>query len=419
MVDSKPEPILAPSVFVQPSIFMQRIGHVRVLLALSTGKPRSTVERLASSLSGLLTAPVDRKALRHENVQEWIKKRQQSSKYPSNDRNLVKVQLQDAYLSDPDLPSFTGTITPPTANEVVNWAMQLRLFRRDTLALSSLGETLATLDREVLGKSLAQYDPEENPYALARSDHAGLALAWALVAITADLLVLKRLLPELPIERVFDRSEAGDVLGHVLEGLIPEVRSEATIDRTKGSVASTLEGLVRALEKQRGTPSRGVREHLIAVRLEPLVDLGILGKPDPYRWQYRLDSRTAGAFPKLASNGWPSVASVVEMMGSQLTQTHNTDELWGFLHAGFVKIKSPVSFAGLGETVLAGLAEAAARGRFYEWSTGRTLITSAQKLAPRDVRFNVDRYGEVRHIRLPADPPEGLANVGTATEGVE
>jgi hypothetical protein len=397
--------LLEPKLFIQPSIFMQRIGHLRILTALTSKSRRSRLERLGSLLAGTLTQAIPIEEIHHSNIRDWIKKRRQTDKYSSREPSIV--HLQDAYLSDPALPSFTGSITPPTADEIVSWATHVGLIRRDTGSLSSLGDVLATLDGERLDKARTAYDAKRNPYLLQAADDLGALILWALVILSADLLVVARLLPRLPLGTLFDRSEAGDLLADVLaltaKGLAEERGSDARNRRQVESVRS----LVRALEKQRGTARRGVREHLVAVRLEPLVDLGVLTKADPYRWQYSVGSEAYDALcrgrPLLEE--WPNVGRLVSALSIPLQPLKSKEEMWEFLYGGFTRVQSPVRFAGLDETILAGICVAARSGRYFEWSTGEELILRAQRAAPREVRFNVDRYGRVRHIRLPDKLP--------------
>lgn len=393
--------LFEPGFFLQPSIFMQRIGHLRVLLSLLRGKRRTSLERLASSLGVALFSKVPTSEITHGNLREWIDKRQQRTRVGPDPSS---VHLQDAYLSDPRLPSLTGTVTPQTTNEVIQWAVQAGLIRRDTGTLSGLGELLETLEEDVVGNTATKYQPVRNPYLF--SEAAGSLLIWALVLLSSDLKALTAFLPRLPVGSEFDRSEAGDLLADALAAVL-----ENASDQMGRHVISGLRTSIAALERQRGTPSRGVREHLVAVRLEPLVDLGILKKKDAYRWRYYMGAATRTISPELVS-AWPKVSAIVGSAGLDVKRAASSSRIWGWLYKGFQDAQSPVRFAGLDETILAGLYHAANSGEIFEWQEATDLISRAQRSAPKDVRFNVDRYGKVRHIRLPEAMPETAAETG-------
>lgn len=403
---SKAPEFLESNVFLQPSIFMQRVGHVRLLLDIARVRRRTSFERLAAFMTkSLIDARVASSDLPHDNVATWIEKRQQKDKYPGFRSGVVpdKVQFQDAYLSDPNLPSFTGSLTAQVTNEIVRWAVHLGVLKKEIGALSSLGDTLNKIDRLSLDNGFKKYSPNANPYLLRPP---GAAIAWALVVVASDLKVLSLLFRRFPADDVFDRSAAGDMLLDVLLRIQEEMKEEGKRNLQARKTASSLAGMITAMEKQRGLGSRGVREHVVAVRLEPMADFGFLRKPDPYRWQYTLPSVAQAAWnTDDVLEAWPKVGLIVAASGLQLVRTEEAREIWDFLYRGFLLAKSPVGFAGIGETVLCALAYSGNEGKYFEWDVAVSTIEKAREAAPSEIRFNVDRFGKPRHVRLTQDMP--------------
>jgi hypothetical protein len=392
--------ILEPSLFLQPSIFMQRLGHVRLLLPFMKARRRDSLEGLSTKLNGLITVKVPRSSIPHENLDEWIETRQQLARYSEQSMNPEKlVFLQDAYLSDPKMPSYTGSLTPATTTEIVKWAIQLGLLNGEKGSITSLGETMTLIDSRTGASMRPEYDAVANPYLLQRS-----ALPpWAMVALTSDWKILRRLLLRLPNSE-FDRSLAGDTLCEVLDEILQEISATKGQDLRTRRLLATLQGQVAALRKQVGQPTRGVREHVIAVRLEPLVDLGILQKKDPYRWRYNI--RDPNAVRTLCELDWPNVEALLRAMGLELRRQDESARIWKYLAEGFHEVRSPLGFAGLEETLLVALALATEESSFFEWSTANEVLSQARERSPREVRFNVDRYGAIRHIKLPDELPQ-------------
>ena len=381
-----------PEFFVQPSIFMQRIGHLRLLVKIASQRPRQTFDQLAKNLTAKLSERVPKADIPHQNVDEWIEKRQQSDHYVNQPSNMAF--LQDVLLSDPRLNSFTGSVTDKVAIQIVRWAVQVHLLRTDSGTLTSLGEVVAELDHISLTTSALF---QTNPFIL---EAPSSRLLWGIPVMSADLLALSPVLAKYPVGRPFDRSEAGDLVADVVAAYLESEKSKPSYQQAHLKLVSTLEGLSSALENQRGTGSRGVREHVVAVRLEPTVDLGFLTKPDPYRWRYLMSQRVEPSI-----DDWPATDQVLGSAASELTPIANRSDLWDLLYQGFQRVKSPVGFAGLEETLLAAAVLGADDGRILNWAESKNTLLEVQRAAPKSVKFNVDRYGAIRHVRIPRDLP--------------
>jgi hypothetical protein len=390
---------------------MQRLGHLRMLLGAAFGRRRGSMDNLAELLANVLAAKVPSHRLGHQNVEEWLNKRRQAEKYGGTTAPQ-QVQLQDAYLSDPQLPSFTGSHTRQTTIDIVRWALHLGLVRRDTISLSSKGEALRLAEADRLPRRLTDYDAARNPFAF--HTHGG-KLMWGVLTLRSDAVILSDFLSRLPVDTLFDRTEAGDLLADTFLSLGRKLESERkTVELRRATMA--VAKIADAVERQRGRTDKGLREHVVAVRLEPLVDLGFMTKPDKYRWAYVLPSQTRRAFvdqnPLMPD--WPhasprdcSVGSMVEAAGWKVRRLEDQVAVWRYLHKGFSTVRSPVNFAGVEETLLAALGAAGDAGWFFELDQAKQLVLDAQRAAPREVRINVDRFGALRHVRIPERFPLG------------
>jgi hypothetical protein len=409
MADLKPNSnqYSLPVAFIpQASIFMQRIGHLRVLLQAAGKGKRRTAEDLATLLMKTLDQRIPADLLPHSNLWDWVSKRQQQERSGSpGSHGREMVRWQDAYLSDPTLPSFTGSLSSTrVAIDVVRWGLAAGVFSKEGTP-SGIGSALSRLD-SVAGMSGTRYKPNLNPYLLDQ-----LALPWAHALLPADWQVVARLLPRLTSDADFDRTAAGDLLAPIFDEIRHELlSSRAPEDRRR---AKSLEGTITALARQKGTQTRGVREHLVAVRLEPLVDLGILVKPDPYRWIYRR-TESHGTEDYVPSR--ISTAQMADAMGAALAPASSWDQVWAALYAAQEVIRSPLGFAGFPEVAIVATYFAAVNGSLLELSTAYQLISWAQQTPEIGIRVNVDRFGKLRHVRLPEAIPEILLKKPTSFE---
>lgn len=380
---------------------MQRIGHMRALLGIAEPTRRRSLDDLAR----LLYAEVSRRVPpsdgdSSDQLREWLQRRQQAGAYPQDISTLQTFQLQHLWLSKPDIPSYTGTITPQTSIEIVRWALACGLLRENTNVLSPTGLLLRRIDAETAGR-VSEYPASKNPYTF---EDIGSRTAWALVVLAADAAVVQLLFSKFPREQRFNRTEAGN--------LLPECYTEISSSLVRPSDRALSESLqrgIRALQEQEERGGRGLREHHVAVRLEPLVDLGLLTKPDPYLWEYVAPASNL-EFEALelpaGDEEWPRISAMAEIWGLDAAKVEDDLEAWSFLWGAFELVKSPVNYAGLKQVLIGATALAARSGALLDPGFSLDILGRMQVRHPKLVRINVDRFGRLSNIRIPRELTE-------------
>ena len=269
---------------------LQRLGHLKLVSALANRSGTTTLEGLTvafeAAVSTKLTIPPDQSSNVIQYVREQaIRKKRiklQDSKPPE------KIEAQDLYLSDPMLPSRSGAVTGEIVRkgyrhtvhvEIPTWGVYMSLVRKQNYSLTDRGRAVLALAPDVLGL-FRSYDATRNPFDMSTAERA----FFLYVILESDGDVIASLYRRLLSRDGFTRGEAGDATADSLA----ELRTDRLKKRSSGRALEAVRKM-RAIEKaiDDADPKRlGPRESFATHRTEPLVDCGVLRKPNGGDWAY-------------------------------------------------------------------------------------------------------------------------------------
>ena len=197
---------------------MQRIGFLKAVLVGSSTTVPQNLKSISQTFAVRITArfPCGDKS---NQIQKYIEEFKLTGRY--HDR-FESVELQDLYLSDPQLPSRTGAITGDIGAagyrhtvyvEMPAWATRLGLLRDHNYTLTDRGRVMQLCDDHAHEK-FSKID-EANPFLL--NDGEKLVSLYCLLAVDGDFLVeLYRILLD---KGKFTRGEAGEIAEPALSAL--------------------------------------------------------------------------------------------------------------------------------------------------------------------------------------------------------
>lgn len=154
-----------------------------------------------------------------------------------------------------------------------------------------------------------------------------------------------------------------------------------------------------------------MREHSSRVRVEPYVDIGLLTKPDKFRYEYtfspigcawaqavrgietsdEVEEFLTRRFFGTAARGW-------EMEGRLLS---DPEEIAPRLRKAWNAISSASGYAPIEEVALVAGIDGLLDDRVViEPAVAKEAIIAYQKAHPYEVRFTVDRLGRLAHMKF-------------------
>ncbi len=262
---------------------MQRPGFITWLLRFTTRSQTQTLESLTRSFYREVTARVSLDGQQRQTFLEYV--RQQHVRRPYDERS-ESVEVQDLFLSDPVLPSHSGAITGEFERkgyrhsvyvEVPTWAARLRTIRDRNYTLTDRGRVL-----QLAGSLLSDQEVKSlrNPLFLSLPERY--VFLFCLIDVDGDFLAeMYRLLLD---KQMFTRAEAGEIAATALHHL-RDRRLKNPSTGLMQQLRTKLDKAIEAMRNQRGT-GLGPKESIATPRTEPLVDCGILSKPNPEKYEY-------------------------------------------------------------------------------------------------------------------------------------
>ena len=268
---------------------LQRLGHLKLVSALANRSGTTTLEGLTlafeAAVSTKLTIPPDQSSrviqyVSEQAIRERIKLR--DSKPPE------KIEAQDLYLSNPVLPSRSGAITGEIVRkgyrhtvhvEIPTWGVCTSLVRKQNYSLTDRGRAVLALAPDVLGL-FRSYDTTRNPFDMSTAERA----FFLYVILESDGDVIASLYRRLLSRDGFTRGEAGEATADSLA----ELRTDRLMKRSSGKAREAVRKM-REIEKaieDADPKSMGPRESFATPRTEPLVDCGVLRKPNGRDYVY-------------------------------------------------------------------------------------------------------------------------------------
>jgi hypothetical protein len=373
-------------VYLSASIFMQRLAWLRLAASIGMSRSRSNAE-FTSTVLAIASGPMSPREDDLAALRDYASARQAGERLSS----LERVPAQDLWLSRSQI-SWNGSLTRDSAVDVPRWGVAFGVLRPGALTTTSVGRRLVTaraIDRDWT-------TIEENPFVLTPTERFFLLAAlWE-----SDGDLMRKWLPLLPVDRTFDRSAAGDLL-------VPALRSLA-LEGPPNEAAELLR-FAATLERQTGEQSsRGPREHWVTSRVEQLVDLGILRKPQMPRFEFSFDRAAVGFVGSLTGGETPlDIGRALWAPGAPDVDDERAETA---LIQSYERLNGPTGLAEIED--------------LWFFANARLLFEPepswlAREMLDRLVRdwlgsgratFNVDKLGQIKYVKLRS----GLRPSGTS-----
>ncbi len=408
--------------FEQCNVFQVRLGYLKATVSLSSPDRIVSRERLARELQEVATRSVQVSLDRDPWVLEYFQRKRYAFTgrygeglalrddrlYRGNARvTELPLEIQDYLLADPSVPSQGGAATPQVFDQLVDWAVWCELLRPENHSLTPRGVLCKAYSP---ADGFGQADLAKNPFKLGELEK----LLWLYVLLKADGDVLVRLYPRLPAQGSFSRSEAGVELYHALTELEADFSKVARYGSVEYAKLVTLRGIVKSLKDDvegrvvtRG--GIGAKEQRVSVRLEPLVDVGVLGKSDKTRLVFE---RTAGtdAFVEAVQAAQDAdldafiesrfFTTCARVFGVQASRAPADDLLEAELGRAYLSLRSSLGMAGIEEAAVAACASGLLAGHVWEIGDVVSLLKEKANTMPQKYRLNVDRFGRPRYFKI-------------------
>lgn len=394
---------------------MQRLGFIKYIVYKCSFRNSSSVDGIGRDLLDSITKKIP--VSPDQKVIDYIRLRLTSRIY-RDIREIIKkmdkggqaskplyLELQDTYLSSENIPSKTGKLSLQDMRKYSYFAASLGMIRKEVYSLLVRGKVLLEFtDREEI-EAFNQPNISVNPLLLTAEQKT--LFLYSLLGGDGD--VLNPLYAELiKNEGNFSDRNAGNYLPSIYREIAKSFssRTRTGIDKDK------LERLRRSadtIESWKGKPYSGMeaRGAAITIRLEPFVDLGLLEKQNPYKYEYRLSESGKKLFNLFCSN--EDIGQFLDgSFFSSLNKSFNYGakpaeeaEIMEVLFSAFDRIKSPLGYAPIKEIALLGAIKSLVNNRkYFEIDQATGLIAKYQESHPYAVRFQVDRSGVPVYVKF-------------------
>ena len=411
-------------VFSNPDRCMQRLGFLKPLV----WRAHQSATNNLSTLGKELVATVSRKVsvTLSPQLQEYIKTALTDPIYKTlriiaskplevgSDRPIVQVELQDIYLANSDIPSRRGKLVKEDWRKYPYLGIEVGILRKGTYSLMVRGKSffLVIPEKEIKVFGSLEHpsiNSDSNPFLLTMPQR--LLLLFSFLERDGD--ILSRLYNKLlDIAEPFTDRDSGDLLPEIYRTIAKQYRSKARSGDDLLRIQKLLDSADK-IEAWKGKPytGKGARELAITPRLEPLVDLGLLSKPDPFAYRYQTNAATRAFFEPLTNSD--SIENFLHHFffeatnkAFNLNREHRPDKnvILPAIQKAYTALKSPLGYAPILEvSLLAGIYSITESGAYFELSESLDTLKSLQKEKPELVRFNVDRWGALTFVKFNND----------------
>lgn len=404
---------------------MQRLGYLKRVVRRVTSTSTSNRDSLGHDLIGSVTRKVQM-PLSHA-LANYIKVRLKESSYTTlkqqteawlrdgGEPPLVSIELQDLYLSDPQMPSGVGKLVREDYRKYPALAVNLGLVRAGTYSANTRALSLLSLTPESELRAFQEFLPDANPLRIDRAQ--ALLFLYALLENDGEVIsqVWRGLLA---VPDCFTDRDAGNLLPEIYQAVIARHRTRLlpvdvrdrllVLEKTANSIAQA-----REVTRYSGGSAR---EESSRVRTEPFVDIGLFCKPDPFKYEYRFcppgrvwaealaNVETSQEVEEFLTSHFFATAAAA--FGIEAKQVDAPDEIASRLKHASTAIRSSSGYAPIEElAIVAGIEALLHDGVIIEPKVARKGIIAYQKEHPYEVRFTVDRLGILAHARF-VDPSE-------------
>jgi len=219
----------------------------------------------------------------------------------------------------------------------------------------------------------------------------------------------------------FTDRDAGDRVPAIYRAIIGRHRARF-LSAGQRKRLETLSEAANSIEKwrHRSYTGGGARTEASSVRVEPYVDIGLLGKPDPFRYRYTftpVGRVWAEAFQDIETDEqianflvYRFLATAARAWKIPHSPITDAEDIVPCLYRAWQVIKSAGGYAPIKEIALvAGITSLLDQGLLIETGVAREAIIAYQKDHPYEVRFTVNRLGVLAHARFVEEPTETLS----------
>jgi len=394
---------------------MQRLGFLKYVVYKCSHQDSIGINDLGKDLISKVTKKYSVNLT--QEIKEYIIKRLTDKVYRSlrnsvkdidikkNPNQKILIELQDILLSAKEIPSKTGKLISDDWKRYPYLASSLGLVRKGSYSLLVRGKVfLEFVDWLEIDTFITGYKTL-NPLNL--SDKQKLLLLYSF--LENDGYILKQLYANLiKINEPFSDRQAGDYLPYIYREVCQFYNSRARTGEEKDKLHRLLKS-AETIEKWKGRSysGKGAREESITVRVEPFVDLGLLNKSDPYRYEYSFSMEGNLFFLSLSESEnvekfldhsfFNSLNQAYQLEGNAASD----NEILEALYWAYDRMKSPLGYAPIKEIALLSAIETLVdKNKYFEISQATSLISKYQKENPYALRFQVDRSGAPVYVKF-------------------
>ena len=393
---------------------MQRLGYLKLLLTLASKSSTSNLNALGSSLINTVTRQiaVSPSPELAEHLRVTVSGQPDKSLLQQLEKSLsaakptdIMIQIQDVYLSSKRLPSQRGRLVSSDSTKYPRLGVSLGLLSKDFYTPLVRGQALLHLLVPDEVSAFQKYNRDINPMLLSREQQ----FFFLFTIIESDMHIIIPLYRQLlETEGDFADYEAGNLLPGIIRNIVQHLRQQVST----GADAIRLNEMLETSDtierwKDREYKGKGARDDTITVRLEPLVDLGILVKDDPFAYRYRLSSPGHRLMTLLTeTSGDPDIENrffthIIDAYSLGLKRFSGDSDRLPFIYESFSLLKSPLGYAPINDVMLLGILLAIqSKQGYFEMQEGIQTVRAIQQKYPRLVRFNVDRMGKLNFIKF-------------------
>lgn len=388
---------------------ISKINSFVVLSSVTNESRGSSVRLLASQYEKLLKLPHQLNEEERIRIDEYVRSRSLSDKYPRQDktkrsgRTLNKhssntVEIQDWYLSDPELSSSAGTERSATVGRTVELAASLGLLRLPGGTLQTMGKILK-MQAEKSGILPFSDNLPRNPFAPAPQ-------LWSIALyclLKYDASFVFAILKQFKDGPSAFYSGFGPKYVEILADVERiEVRTMANrqmfiwLDKQKAfakRLVSVLAGTDASVKKE--TAYRPAEDALLS-RSELLHDCGILQKASPTDNTYQLTDCGLTLLKNWESRKFTLEDDYYANMNSLFAAQPlkgDSDEIVSHIWDAYVTLRNPARYAPIEETVLLANSESLRIGtnRCVEVGEARNALQALAREPNSPVRIVADR----------------------------
>lgn len=400
----------------------QRLGYMKRLVKRVSSTPSSNLDNIGNDLVNTVLRKM--RTTLDDNKARYIKIRlfdkayktvkDQATRWQDGQTDIeAHMELQDLYLADPTLPSQTGKLVQEDWRRYPFFGVGLGFVREGTFSINTRGQTLlhlVSMTDDLEFQAFQEYLPEHNPLRIAPMQ--ALLFLYAFVENDGEIFMpFIRKLAEHG-EKVFSDRDTGLYLPEIYQKVIGRHRSRAqSVEiRERLSVLEKSSENIAKQNLQEKYEGGGAREEATRPRLEPYVDVGLLQKPDPMKYDYALSA--AGLAWAKQSAGYETSDEISDFLHGKFfsaaaagwypkaTPMSDT-EIVPALQSAWKAISSANGYAPIEEiALLAGIKSLVNENKIIEIATAREALIAYQKTNPYIVRFTVDRWGTLAHAKF-------------------